>query len=113
MDLFDALLAYDDQLAAWLRKLDASATLSEEQQKQRQQVVNERGDLRNAINTLLDTELEEEGANLETDATTLNGLTENLKKLKGTIDEAQKVITTIGQVAAMVAKLAVAVAPAE
>lgn len=105
MDLFDQLNEYDRQLAAWLRKLDASGPLTSDQQTQRDDVASERGDLSNDINTLIATELDGEAAALQDDAKAVQGLAGDLSKLKGTIDEAQRVLTTVGTVAQIVAKL--------
>ncbi len=105
MDLFDSLLAFDDQLAAWLEKLDAAPLTPAQQQVRQAGAGAQRGQVQNAIETLEAAQLHATAAALLADAKIVQGFTDDLTKLKGTIDEAEKVLGAIGQAVSIVAKI--------
>ena len=100
MDLFDSLNGFNEQLGKWLTEVNLPDT-----DLTKNRALQLRGQLEQAIETLLDSDLANDTAQLAKFAPDIEARTKELLDLEGRISEAQTVVNVVGTVIDLVGKL--------
>ncbi len=104
MDMFDSLLSIDKSLVSWIIQTSPDNPDDTSQEQSMQQVLAERGDVQNALNSLIAFRLKLAAAAFVNDTQTMNQLADQMTKVDKNIANVQTVVTIASQAVTIAVK---------